>query len=75
MFTLQFYAARVLATLIASWGVWIPLVTMIYALPPLLQTPLFTVELSFWALIVTYINTARRPLTAAGSNGDPQVMA
>ena len=59
-FTLAFYRTTVLPTLIASWGVWIPVVTIIYSLPSLLQIPLFGLALSFWVLLVTYITAARQ---------------
>ena len=42
VFTLTFYKNKSIPALIASWGVWIPLVTVIYCLPSLLQFPLFT---------------------------------
>ncbi|MEA3213245.1 MAG: hypothetical protein QOE70_6302 [Chthoniobacter sp.] len=59
-FTLAFYRAKVLPTLIASWGVWIPVVTIIYSLPSLFQVPLFGLALSFWVLLVTYITSSKQ---------------
>lgn len=56
-FTMEFYRSNVLPTLIASWGVWIPLVSIIYSLPPSLQIPLFGLALSFWVLLVTYMTS------------------
>lgn len=53
--TRRYYATSVLPGLFATWGVWIPLVTLIYALPSLLQTPLFTLALSLWVIIYTYM--------------------
>ncbi len=50
------YFQRILPTLIANWTVWIPAVSIIYSLPPLLQIPLFGFALCFWVLIVTTIN-------------------
>ena len=70
LFTPAFYAARIFPTLLANWSVWIPVVTLIYLLPPLLQTPLFTLALSFWVLIVTYITSSRR-LAHGASSGHP----
>lgn len=55
LFTPGFYRAKVLPTLVATWGVWIPLVTLIYSLPARLQIPLFGLALSFWALLVATI--------------------
>jgi len=62
-FTMGFYQSDVLPTLIASWGVWIPLVSIIYSLPPSLQIPLFGLALSFWVLLVTYITSRSTPRT------------
>ncbi len=66
MFTAAFYVSRVIPTLLATWGVWIPLVALIYSLPPLLQTPLFSLALTFWALMVAFIMSSRRDGAAAG---------
>lgn len=60
LFTFSFYRTKVLPTLIASWGVWLPLVSVIYSLPSLLQVPLFGLALSFWVLLVTYISSVNR---------------
>ena len=59
-FTLRFYCKKIFPTLIATWGLWFPTVSIIYALPPLLQIPLFGLALSFWVLLVTYINARRQ---------------
>lgn len=59
-FTWPFYRGQIIPVLIATWGIWIPVVTIIYSLPSLLQIPLFGLALTFWVLILTYI-TARRP--------------
>jgi len=63
MFTVSFYRTNILPTLIASWAVWIPLVSIIYSLPPLLQVPLFGLALSFWVLLVTYITSVNKKPT------------
>ena len=59
VWTLWFYKEKTLPSLIAAWGVWIPLVSMIYSFPPLLQIPLFSLALTFWALLFTWINRPR----------------
>jgi hypothetical protein len=58
IFTWRFYREQVIPALCATWAIWIPVTSAIYALPSLLQIPLFALALSFWALLVTYI-TAR----------------
>ena len=57
VFTARFYKEQVIPTLFATWAVWIPVTSAIYALPSLLQIPLFALALSFWSLLVTYITT------------------
>ena len=57
-FTSDFYRARTVPTLCATWAIWIPVTSAIYALPSLLQIPLFALALTFWVLMVAYI-TAR----------------
>ena len=54
--TWGFYKERTLPALMATWGVWIPLVSMIYSLPSLLQIPLFSLALTFWVILFTWIN-------------------
>lgn len=54
--TLGFYRAQILPVLIANWGVWLVLVSIIYSLPSLLQIPLFGLALTFWVLIMTYMS-------------------
>jgi hypothetical protein len=39
--------------------VWFPVCTAIYALPPLLKIPLFSLALTFWVLIFAYITSRR----------------
>ena len=59
VFTGRFYKERTLPALVATWGVWIPLVSMIYSLPTLLQIPLFSLALTFWVLLFAWINRQR----------------
>ncbi len=50
-----FYRARVLPLLIPSWLFWIPMVSIIYALPVPLQFLLFVPALGAWSLIMVFI--------------------
>ena len=71
LFTPGFYVGRMLPTTIANWGVWIPATALIYSLPPLLQVPLFSLALTFWALILAYINaSAPSPRDASDAFSD-----
>jgi hypothetical protein len=58
-FTLGYYREVVVPTLFATWGVWIPIVCMLYALPSLLQIPLFALALSLWVTLYTWMSEQR----------------
>ena len=55
LFTWHHYRDKILPTLLATWAVWIPLMAIIYSLPLALQFPLFSLALSFWVLLLTYM--------------------
>jgi len=57
LLTLKFWKRDLPPTVIANWGVWIPLVAIIYSLPPLLQVPLSSLALTFWVLILSFITS------------------
>jgi hypothetical protein len=46
----------VLPTLIANFGVWVPAVAIIYALPTPLQLPLQNLVLCFFTLLLAHLN-------------------
>jgi hypothetical protein len=48
---------RVLSILIPNWLFWIPMVSIIYAMPVPLQFLLFIPALGAWSLIITFIAT------------------
>ena len=58
-FTARYYRQTVIPTLVATWGVWIPVVTILYCLPPLLQIPLFALALALWVIIFTWMSEQR----------------
>ncbi len=70
--TADYYKNKAVPTLVANWGVWIPLVAVIYSMPPLLQFPLFTLGLTFWVMLLTYITSQKQktPLSFSGGVGD-----
>lgn len=53
-----FYRARVVPLLIPNWFFWIPMVSIIYALPSPLQFTLFVPALGAWSLIMVFIADA-----------------
>ncbi len=53
--TWDHYRDRIVPTLLATWAVWAPLMAIIYSLPFPLQFPLFSIALTFWVLILTYM--------------------
>lgn len=56
----NFVTHRIFPTLLATWGYWVPMAVAIYALPPLLQVPLFALALTFWTLILAYMNSRHK---------------
>lgn len=53
--TWNHYRDKIVPTLIATWAVWGPLMAIIYSLPFALQFPLFSIALTFWVLLLTYM--------------------
>ena len=49
----------IVPVIFANWGVWIPVVCILYSLPSLLQIPLFALALSLWVLLYTWISEQR----------------
>jgi len=58
-FTAGYYRDVIVPTLFATWGVWFPIVTILYCLPPLLQIPLFGLALSMWVMLYTWMSEQR----------------
>jgi len=54
-FTWNHYRDKIIPTLLATWAVWAPLMGIIYSLPFALQFPLFSIALTFWVLLLTYM--------------------
>src|SRR3954462_10743738 len=54
-FSWDHYRDKIVPTLLATWAVWGPLMAIIYALPFALQFPLFSIALTFWVLLLTYM--------------------
>ncbi|HEX8336506.1 MAG TPA: hypothetical protein VF621_07235 [Pyrinomonadaceae bacterium] len=55
-----FYRRKVLPAVLSGVGFWLPVVVFVYSLPPLLQFPLFTLALTLWVMIITWISHAHR---------------
>jgi len=49
----------IVPVIFANWGVWIPVVCVLYSLPSLLQIPLFGLALSLWVVLYTWISEQR----------------
>ncbi|MGL4398375.1 MAG: hypothetical protein ACRCXD_00780 [Luteolibacter sp.] len=60
-FTAGYYREFVVPTLFATWGVWIPVMVILYSLPTLLQIPLFGLALSLWVMLYTWMTEQRKP--------------
>lgn len=55
-FTARYYRDHVVPALFATWGVWIPVVTVLYLLPEPVQIPLFSLALSLWAILYAWMS-------------------
>lgn len=58
-FTAAYYRDFIVPALFATWGVWIPIVTILYSLPSLLQIPLFGLALTLWVMLYTWMSEQR----------------
>ena len=56
VFTAGYYRDHIFPTVVAIWGVWIPIVTVLYTLPETLQIPLFSLALSMWVMLYTWMS-------------------
>lgn len=54
-FSWEHYRDKIGPTLLATWAVWGPLMAIIYSLPYPVQFPLFSLALTFWVLLLTYM--------------------
>lgn len=59
-FTWRHYREKVLPVMCATWAVWIPVVSLLYSLPSLLQIPVYILALTLWVMIFTWMNESHR---------------
>jgi hypothetical protein len=67
--TWKWYATRVFPGLIATWSVWLPVVSIVYCLPQTLQIPIFCLALTFWVTMFTWMTEvlARKKSSSAAT--------
>lgn len=58
--SLDFYMQKILPTVVSGIGFWLPVVLLVYCLPLPLQFPLFTLALTLWVMIFTWISHAHK---------------
>jgi hypothetical protein len=58
-FTPRYYREVIVPTLFANWGVWIPVVSILYSLPTSLQIPLLGLALSLWVMLYSWMSEQR----------------
>lgn len=51
---------RIVTVMISTWAVWIPMVCIIYSMPPDLQVPLFNIALCFWSLMLASLTKEKK---------------
>eukprot|EP01087_Luapelamoeba_hula_P014569 TRINITY_DN4293_c0_g1_i2.p1 TRINITY_DN4293_c0_g1~~TRINITY_DN4293_c0_g1_i2.p1 ORF type:complete len:324 (+),score=73.42 TRINITY_DN4293_c0_g1_i2:250-1221(+) len=47
---------KYVSSLLSTWLIWLPVCTLVYALPGALQVPLFNLVLCFYTLLLVFIN-------------------
>lgn len=57
--TFGYYRDSIFPTLVAIWGVWIPVVSILYTLPEEVQIPLYSLALTLWVVLYTWISEER----------------
>ncbi len=58
-FTAGYYRDHVVPALFATWGVWIPVVIVLYTLPEPVQIPLFSLALSLWVMLYAWMSAEK----------------
>lgn len=56
----SFYRRRIVPTLVMAWGVWIPVLSAMYALPLSLQFPTAMLAEAAWSIMVVFVNVNER---------------
>ncbi len=51
----SFIAERMLPVLVTNWMLWVPGVTLVYAMPQILQTPLFIFATAIWGILLSSV--------------------
>lgn len=54
--TKDFFCVKIPTVILSNWLVWIPAVSVVYAMPGELQIPLFNLVLCFWVLLLAVLN-------------------
>jgi hypothetical protein len=54
--SVQYLIQKLSTVIVSNWLVWIPAVSIIYAMPAELQIPLFNLVLCFWVLLLAVLN-------------------
>jgi hypothetical protein len=52
----RFFLVKMPTVILSNWLVWIPAVSIVYAMPNELQIPLFNLVLCFWVLLLAVLN-------------------
>ena len=77
----DFFAERLLPVLVTNWMFWIPAVSLVYAMPSVLQPPIAAFATAIWGLLVSAIGSqepahpSHLTPVAAGPAGSPPMVA
>jgi hypothetical protein len=74
----HFLMERMLPILVTNWIFWIPAITLVYAMPTVLQAPLYVFATAIWGLLVATVGSQDRRSSAAYDSvaaASPQMLA
>ena len=54
-----FFYVKIPTVILSNWLVWIPAVSVVYAMPSELQIPLFNLVLCFWVLLLAVLSNVK----------------
>jgi len=71
----DFVTERMLPILVTNWMFWIPAVTLVYAMPTILQTPLFIFATAIWGLLLPAVTRQGRQDIPGPMIAGPEIIA
>jgi hypothetical protein len=71
----HFITERMLPVLVMNWMFWIPAITLVYAMPTILQPPLYIFATAIWGLLVPAVTKQETPNAQETAVPSPGILA